>query len=277
MNAVVLCALCFTLCSFIHFCSANDFDEWCMSFGIACDSYSPDERSKREGIYAAYVDEVNAHNEKYERGEVTWKRTHRHHLADRTADEVRASRGGSGVDKMHLFHEKRLATSFASSLSPNVDDLPSHVDWRNISGSGRSALTPVKNQGACGSCWAFASVETLESHWFLKTGEMQELSTRLCSTAHPIPITAEVREDAEAALRHWRTIDSSSSAASLPSGPTRTFQGRASQVAPAADCPLHLSMLTLAKSCAPRTSPEESLSLRTRTLMSSALSLQWGP
>ena len=158
-----------------------------MSFGIACDSYSPDERSKREGIYAAYVDEVNAHNEKYERGEVTWKRTHRHHLADRTADEVRASRGGSGVDKMHLFHEKRLATSFASSLSPNVDDLPSHVDWRNISGSGRSALTPVKNQGACGSCWAFASVETLESHWFLKTGEMQELSTQFVLDCTPNP------------------------------------------------------------------------------------------
>lgn len=45
------------------------------------------------------------------------------------------------------------------------------VDWRN-----KGAVTPVVDQGNCGSCWAFATVATLESAHFIKTGELLELS-----------------------------------------------------------------------------------------------------
>lgn len=43
-------------------------------------------------------------------------------------------------------------------------DLPKHVDWRIDSNTGRPLATPVKSQGHCGSCWAFASTAALESH-----------------------------------------------------------------------------------------------------------------
>jgi len=43
---------------------------------------------------------------------------------------------------------------------PSVDSLPASFDWRNNNGNW---LTPIKNQGQCGSCWAFAAVGAAES------------------------------------------------------------------------------------------------------------------
>jgi cathepsin L len=40
-----------------------------------------------------------------------------------------------------------------------LQNLPKNVDWRE-----RGITTPVKDQGSCGSCWAFATSAVLESH-----------------------------------------------------------------------------------------------------------------
>mmetsp|Transcript_1977 Transcript_1977/g.2783 ORF Transcript_1977/g.2783 Transcript_1977/m.2783 type:complete len:425 (+) Transcript_1977:88-1362(+) len=54
-----------------------------------------------------------------------------------------------------------------------VEDLPASVDWRE-----KGIVSPVKDQGGCGSCWAFASTAALESHIALKTGSLFSLSTQ---------------------------------------------------------------------------------------------------
>lgn len=49
--------------------------------------------------------------------------------------------------------------------------IPENWDWRDHDG-----VSPVKNQGHCGSCWTFSTVGTLEAHSLLKYKEFDSLA-----------------------------------------------------------------------------------------------------
>uniref|UniRef100_A0ACD5UFC7 Uncharacterized protein n=1 Tax=Avena sativa TaxID=4498 RepID=A0ACD5UFC7_AVESA len=53
----------------------------------------------------------------------------------------------------------------------NLSMLPESIDWRAV-----GAVTPVKDQGDCGSCWAFATVAAVESLNQIKNGNLVDLS-----------------------------------------------------------------------------------------------------
>ncbi|XP_026881924.2 digestive cysteine proteinase 1-like [Electrophorus electricus] len=88
------------------------------------------------------------------------------HLADRSQDELAIMRGRRGRKTPNK------AQPFPMELCSVTP--PDSLDWRLY-----GAVTPVKDQAVCGSCWSFASTGALEGALFIKTGERVTLSQQM--------------------------------------------------------------------------------------------------
>jgi len=82
-------------------------------------------------------------------------------FADMTLDEFKTA-------KLGFIYDPSLPKN---TVYRSLQDIPKAIDWRD-----KGAVTPVKNQKMCGSCWAFSATGALEGLNFITNGSLVSFS-----------------------------------------------------------------------------------------------------
>jgi len=121
---------------------------------------SKQEHDFRKAIFAENLQKIQQHNAEEAKGLHTFT-LGVNKFADMTSEEFVAYYNG--------FRPEVQGDSNVVDIE--VESLPESVDWRT-----EGYVTPVKNQGSCGSCWAFSATGSMEGAYFKKTGKLVSLS-----------------------------------------------------------------------------------------------------
>jgi C1A family cysteine protease len=73
--------------------------------------------------------------------------------------------------QLYVGGKKPLGSYGCNAFSSSASGAPSSIDWRT-----KGVVNPIRDQGQCGSCWAFATTANAESVWAISSGKLLDLS-----------------------------------------------------------------------------------------------------
>ena len=128
----------------------NRFQKWYSSLG---------ETRHRFEVFRSNFRDILIHNSDYMQNFTMGV----NQFTDLTAEEFK---------EQYVSGLKTIVGSYGcKSFSSSSSETPSSVDWRN-----ENAVTSVKDQGQCGSCWTFSATGAIEGAWAISTGKLLDLS-----------------------------------------------------------------------------------------------------
>ncbi|CAG2113160.1 unnamed protein product, partial [Medioppia subpectinata] len=115
--------------------------------------------------YKVKQNEILEHNQRFIAGKESYYKGINQFTDMTLVEAKRVSMGyGNGLKTSHHKSARKHVPRLSASL-------PSTVDWRT-----KGIVTPIKDQGGCGSCWAFSVVGALEGQHAKAAGKLVSLS-----------------------------------------------------------------------------------------------------
>lgn len=132
-------------------------------------SYAAQEYDQRRVIFESNVLRLKELNRKHA-GRTKFRANQ---FLDMTRDEVLRFRGGKARGSTRANRRSPEQQKYLNSYIHDISkETPSSFDWRS---SRPGVVGPVKDQGMCGSCWAFGAIGPIESMLAMQTGKYVEL------------------------------------------------------------------------------------------------------
>jgi len=151
------------LFAFVGFAAATEFSEWVQKHNKAYASAT--EFARREEIFNSNSAEIRRNSV-----ERPWMGVNE--FSDMTAAEFSQS-GRVMKNKLRTVDARScLANGVTADFSKlDLTAMPPSFNWVD-----KNVVSPVQNQGQCGSCWTFSTAAVIESAYAIKTGKLQKLS-----------------------------------------------------------------------------------------------------
>jgi C1A family cysteine protease len=142
----------------------DKFENWVREFGI---KFS--DKHQFHNVFHTwtqnhkFIEEINARNLSYKLGH--------NPFSGMNSEQFRVFMGFSTLDAPSYEYFSKFYHDEKYEEPALVENLPTSVDW-----TAKGGVTPVKDQGQCGSCWSFSTTGALEGAYFAKYSTLPSFS-----------------------------------------------------------------------------------------------------